>query len=198
MKNNEPEQIKKNVDIERKIIEKIQRKTKQDGLSLKALISEEIDKAGYLTEYWQKKFAQERIEDAVLAGLNDSKNLKPFVKESAVLPKKGLIDSKVISGNLIYIKCNHCGYIGKPYHWFFRTFCGVFYLVTIFNFIGALLYFIFTNPYICANCNERDGLVKILNDRKEIPIKSFTTSKFKWISIIFLLGGSMLLLRILY
>ncbi len=176
-------------NIELAIVNKIRDKAEQgDVFDLQSLILDEINRAGYLREDWQKRYAQERIEEVLL-------KVPEVKKDSIVIPTKGnLIASAENSGKLMYIKCNHCGYIGKPYPWFFRAFCGVFYLFTLLNIIGILAYFTFTNPYICANCNERDKLVKILNNRKEIPVKSFNKNKFETISVLFLIIGTVLLL----
>ena len=183
--------------IEQAVVEKIKKRMAQENISdLKSLIRDEIDKADGYDEDWKKRYAQVRIEEALL-------KIPEIKKESVVIPIEGdLIISTENSGKLVYVKCSHCGYIGKPYHWFFRSFCGVFYFFALFNksfsFIGALGYFVFTNPYICANCNERDRLVKVLNNRKELPIKSLSTSKFEIISVLLIVMGiGLFFLRVL-
>lgn len=90
---------------------------------------------------------------------------------------------------VIKIKCTKCGYVGEPNKWNAKWIFGIAYLFTSLNLIGLLIYFVFTNPYICKQCGERNKLVKILNDGGEKNIRSLSKSVFLTISITFLILG---------
>lgn len=176
--------------IEQSIVNKLLN-TERDDAGLIEAISKEIDEAGYLSEDWQKKYAQERIYQAVLKGALEK-------DEKIIIPKNGLIFSEVIGERLVYVKCKNCGFIGEPYsYWQFRVICGVILLVA--GLLTGLLFFFATSPYICQQCNERDGLIKILNNRKEIPIIAVSKDRFEWLSILLLiLPVALILMRIFF
>lgn len=122
----------------------------------------------------------------------------PESSDHKEIPKKtdGLFNPLAKPGDIIQIKCGYCNYIGKPVKWNFRTWIGVLYLFTLLNIIGILIYFASTNAYICSNCGRRDKLVKILNDGREISIKSLGKDVFQAVAIFFLLVGlGLLILR---
>jgi hypothetical protein len=179
--------------IEQGIVEKAKWQMDQGKVyDLKSLISDEIDKAEGYDEDWQKNSAIKRIYEAVLEATTED-----LADGKIVIPKNGLIIPGANEGQLIYIKCKHCEHIGQPHKWSFRTGAGVFYLFTLFNIFGLLLYFCTTNPFICEKCGERNGLIKILNNGKEITIKSLSTSKFEIISVLlFVIGIGLFFLRI--
>lgn len=87
-------------------------------------------------------------------------------------------------GYLSKIECSACGYISKPVKWSARWIFAILYLATIVNLFGLLIYFVFTNPYICEKCGERNKLIKILKDGRRGPIKCLSKNLFIGISLV--------------
>ena len=79
--------------IEQAVVEKIKKRMAQENISdLKSLIRDEIDKADGYDEDWKKRYAQVRIEEALL-------KIPEIKKESVVIPIEGdLIISTENSG----------------------------------------------------------------------------------------------------
>ena len=76
---------------------------------------------------------------------------------------------------IVQIKCTNCGHIGKPKKWEHRNIVGI---LLISSPLLMLIYFVFTNPYVCGQCKKRNHLIKILNNKKEIPIKCLSNKNF--------------------
>lgn len=112
-----------------------------------------------------------------------------IIKTSDVVQNPNLFDPQKPPAQLIKIECKKCGNIDKPLKWNVRWIFGIAYLFTILNVFGLLIYFVFTNPYICGKCGERNKLVKILNNNKGIPINCLSKNVFLGISIFFLVVG---------
>lgn len=104
----------------------------------------------------------------------------------------GLIDDSKPPMQLMQIRCDNCDYVGKPKEWDFRFWIGILYLISVLSVLGVVFYFLYTNPYICRNCAERNKLVKILNNRKTIPIKSSSKKSFTATAIGLLIVGIIL------
>lgn len=85
---------------------------------------------------------------------------------------------------IIKVECKKCNHIDKPYKWKVRFFIGILYFFLILGPISLLIYFGFTEPYICPKCGERNQLVKILNNDKRVPQESLSKITFLGISIL--------------
>lgn len=105
-----------------------------------------------------------------------------------------LYDPKKAPSQLIEIECQKCGNIDKPIKWNIRYYFGIAFWFTMLSPIAVLLYFVNTNPYICKNCNERDKLIKKLNNGKKIKIGGLSRIRFILVSSIFLILGFLLLI----
>lgn len=110
-------------------------------------------------------------------------------KHESIKTEEGLMDPNSKPGQIIQIRCDNCNYVGAPTKWSFRTIIGILYLFTLLNVVGILIYFISTNAYVCKNCGERNKLVELLNDRRQVPIKSLSKNTFQAIAIFFLIVG---------
>lgn len=78
---------------------------------------------------------------------------------------------------LIKIRCGHCNDESEPKTWTTRGVLGVAWL-SIGGIIPMLIHFISSNPYVCRQCDKRDELTKILNDKSEVKVKSGTKKSF--------------------
>jgi len=107
---------------------------------------------------------------------------------------QNLFDPQKPPRQLIKIECKKCGNTEKPNKWNVRWIFGIAYLFTIVNVFGLLIYFAFTNPYICGKCGERNKLLKILNNGKKIPINCLSKNVFLGISIFFLVVAFLILI----
>jgi|GEM_PF-3954375 len=109
---------------------------------------------------------------------------------------KEYIDETQDKTKVMFVECKKCNHIDKPYRWSTRTVFGVLLLVTILNVIGVLLFFMFSNPYICEKCGQRNKLVKILNNKKRIVIDCMSTRSFLIVwGIVIALGITLLYWR---
>lgn len=115
--------------------------------------------------------------------------------KTGVEQNKNLINPKKSAGQLMQIECSKCGNIDKPQKWQERWIFGVLFLFTILNVFGILLYFMFTNPYICKKCGERNKLIKILNDNRRIPISCMSKNNFLGVSIVLLVISFLILVK---
>ena len=93
------------------------------------------------------------------------------------------------------IYCANCDTIQDPKKWTPHIIIGFALLGSVLNIIGVILYFIFSNPYICKNCGQRNKLTKILNDGTKKEIRALSKNVFLAFSILAISSG--LLLKIL-
>lgn len=105
-----------------------------------------------------------------------------------------LIDKKQSESQIMFIECQNCNTIYYRKKWAIRYIIVI--LLLVFQFLGLfgiLFYLATTNPYICARCGERKGLIKILNNKKKVPINSMSTQNFliTW-GVVFVLGIALL------
>ena len=86
-----------------------------------------------------------------------------------------LFDPTKPSGQIISIKCSSCGYEGAPTKWEHRNILGLFLITSP---LLMLVYFVFTNPYVCSNCRKRNYLTKVWNNGKHVPVGGLSNASF--------------------
>ena len=100
-----------------------------------------------------------------------------------------LLVSTLPRRKLLSIRCTKCGHDGNPTLWKTRIALAAAFIATAWSLLAVVVYVAFTNPYICTQCKQRHHLVKILNDRSELPIKSSSKGLFLALSLVLIVAG---------
>lgn len=87
---------------------------------------------------------------------------------------------------VVKVECKECGHKGEPKAWWTRRIYGI--IISMIALMPGIVYFVFTNPYICRKCGSRRNLAKILHNGQKVDVKSMGRWLFSIISVLVILS----------